>query len=90
MTDHIPIMNFPTVEAAARWAAINQPLRKAMENFSNRDLYRKIYGAEAYKHAMACWELANKDGSEKELTKAMRKLSWSLPQWVWETEAWRK
>lgn len=85
MTDHIPIMNFPTVEAAARWAAINKPLQKALENFQNRDVYKRLYGNEAYKHAMKCWELANR-GETEALVKEMRKLSWSLPHWVWDTE----
>jgi hypothetical protein len=86
MTDNISIMNFPTVEAAARWAQLNKPFKRAMENFQNRDLYRKLYGHEAYKHAMTCWELANKGGHTEEFIKEMRKLSWSLPKWVWDYE----
>lgn len=79
----IPTQNFQSVEMAAAWAAKNKPYEKAMEDFQNRDVYRKLYGERCCSLAQQCWEAANL-GDKEALRRKQRELSYALPHHVFD------
>lgn len=78
----IYIPSFPTVEVAGRYAELNKPLQKALEDFANRDDYAQ-YGEAARREAMLCWECAS-NGDEAGMLKHQKALSRLLPMSVFE------
>ena len=73
---HIP--TFQSVEQAAFYAAKHEPLKRALEDFQNRDEYRRLYGEKCYNLAMQAWEACLK-GDEFTMWRRSKELSMALP-----------
>lgn len=83
MTRHIPVPTFGNLEEAAAYAKAYKPMERARTAFQHNDVYRQLYGEQAYQLAKKCWESA-RDGRQSDFWRASRALCWALPDHVFE------